>query len=100
MTKFVCFEMRWCAGRGKVGSTAKGAARTGSLGRRQYLVRWAGHDTWEDEADVLDQELIQSFAAENDASCGGGAAGRGASRRESSSCAVVTPCLFYASCFF
>ena len=40
-------------------------------GRRQYLVRWAGydasHDTWEDEANVLDQELIQSFAAENDA---------------------------------
>ena len=40
-------------------------------GRRQYLVRWAGydaaHDTWEDEANAPDQELIQSFAAENDA---------------------------------
>ena len=88
-------EMRWCAG-SKFGSTkpamggsvakgggqssvAKGGVCKGHSpggvhrkpGRRQYLVRWAGydaaHDTWEDEANVLDQELIQSFAAENDA---------------------------------
>ena len=55
-------EMRWHAG-SKVSRTP---------GRRQYLVRWAGydasHDTWEDEANVLNQELIQSFAAKNDAS--------------------------------
>ena len=73
-------EMRWRAG-SKVGSTVKGGGQSSigkggganrKPGRRQYLVRWAGydasHDTWEDEANVLDQELIQSFAAENDAS--------------------------------
>ena len=82
-------EMRWRAG-SKVGSTGKGGGQSsigkgggqssigkggganGKPGRRQYLVRWAGydasHDTWEDEANVLDQELIQSFAAKNDAS--------------------------------
>ena len=90
-------EMRWCAGSKFGGSAVKGGGgRGGSTGggqsgiakggvckghspggvhrkpgRRQYLVRWAGydasHDTWEDEANVLDQELIQSFAAENDA---------------------------------
>jgi len=35
-------------------------------------VRWAGydasHDTWEDEANILDRQLIKHFAAENSAS--------------------------------
>ena len=35
-------------------------------------MRWAGydasHDTWEDEANILDRQLIKHFAAENSAS--------------------------------
>jgi len=34
-------------------------------GKRQFLVRWQGydasHDTWEDEANILDPALLRSF---------------------------------------
>ena len=48
-------DQRWLA------STGKRPAR------RQYLVRWEGfseaHDSWEDESNILDDELIDKFNA-------------------------------------
>ena len=65
-------DQRWVDTNGKrlPGSHGDGASSDDpppAGARREYLVRWEGfppsHDTWEDEANILDADLIERFNA-------------------------------------